>query len=262
MQRSLVPRDDNRASAVKSFMMSSNPDISVERAHAYNERMFSKGLRGKLHSARFEWLVRQLKRRGIERASIFELGCHDARTIDFLEESGLTVDRYLGVDANEHGGIEMAKERFGGRPGFEFVAGAEPSAIPQPKEPFDLLICMETFEHIPEEVVDRYLARIKEVVRGTLFITVPIERGLPFITKHLARGVMTKEHRDMTRKEFWGHLFGRFRGLRHDGHIGFDDRRLVRQVAEHFKIESLHAIGPAIPLKVMGFQRGIVASNR
>lgn len=232
-----------------------------DEAKTYNERMFSKGLRGKLHSARFLWLANQLRKHGIHKTSVFELGCHDARTIDFLEESGLKIDRYLGVDANEHGGIEMAKERFGGRAGFEFIAGAEPSAIHQPEEPYDLFICMETFEHVPEEVVDGYLARIKEVVKGTLFITVPIERGLPFITKHLARGMMTREHRDMTRQEFWGHLFGRFRGLRHDGHIGFDDRRLVRQVAKHFNIESLHAIGPAIPIKVMGFQRGIVASN-
>ncbi len=233
----------------------------MKRAQAYNERMFSRGIRGKMHSARFEWLVRELQKRKISRASIFELGCHDARTIDYLEAVGLKIDRFFGLDANEHGGIEVAQERYGDRPGFKFAAGLDASAIPEPTEPYDLFICMETFEHVPEDVVDAYLARIREVVRGTLFITVPIERGTVFFAKHVARGLIAKEHRELSREEFWGHLTGKMSALRHDGHIGFDDRRLVRQVRKYFEIKSVVSIGPAVPIKLMGFQRGIIAQS-
>lgn len=236
-------------------------DLSLAGAKSYNERMFSSGIRGKMHSARFEWLVRELLRRGITGGSVFELGCHDARTIDFLESAGFKIDRFLGVDANEHGGVEMAQERFGSRPGYEFIAGMDASVIPTPEKPYDLFICMETFEHIPEAGVEQYLKRVKDVVKGTLFITVPIERGGVFLAKNMARSLIAKEHRDLSRKEYWAHVFGRMDDIRHDGHIGFDDRRVVRQVRKYFQIEKVSTIGPSVPIKVIGFQRGIIARS-
>ena len=41
---------------------------------AYNERLFTKGIRGKLHVARFEWLAKSLLRLGCESETVLELG--------------------------------------------------------------------------------------------------------------------------------------------------------------------------------------------
>jgi hypothetical protein len=57
---------------------------SVADGYGYNERLFSRGLRSKLHYARFNWFVAQLKKRKCSASSVLELGCFDGKLIDFL----------------------------------------------------------------------------------------------------------------------------------------------------------------------------------
>ena len=58
----------------------------------YNERLFSGGFRGWLHSGRFQWLRNAT--REIDVSSVFELGCFDGKSISYLPREP---DRYLGV---------------------------------------------------------------------------------------------------------------------------------------------------------------------
>ena len=46
---------------------------------SYNERLFSRGLRGYIHLARFRWLERCIHRFGLKPERVVELGCYDGR---------------------------------------------------------------------------------------------------------------------------------------------------------------------------------------
>jgi hypothetical protein len=73
----------------------------------YNKRLFT-GLRGRLHRLRYQWLVERLRTLESESVSLVELGCYDAKTIQFLDEAGIRVARYLGLDANWEKGLDLA----------------------------------------------------------------------------------------------------------------------------------------------------------
>lgn len=234
-------------------------DDAKLRKEDYNRRMFGQGVRAQFHLARFEWLFAQLPKRGIKECTVFELGCHDGKTLEYFQDFGIRVTRYLGMDMNDHGGIESAHKKWSDHREFRFEIGSQASHIPSDSGPFDVTICMETFEHIPEQTVEGYLERLRSVVAGYFFITVPIERGIPFLTKYIARPLIAKENWGMSRAAVWWHLVGKPTKVPHDGHIGFDDRRLVRQVRKYFNIESLWGIGPRIPTRLISFQRGIIA---
>ena len=74
----------------------------------YNERLFTKEILGKLHSARFEWLVKSLLRLGWKSETVLELGCFDGKVIDYLPDKPT---HYRGLDANWEGGLDIAKDR-------------------------------------------------------------------------------------------------------------------------------------------------------
>ena len=66
---------------------------------AYNDSLFH-GNRARrfLHERRFWWLIDRLRRVHIRRADIIEIGCYDAKTIFYLERSGIAVNRYVGLE--------------------------------------------------------------------------------------------------------------------------------------------------------------------
>ena len=68
----------------------------------YNDRLFN-GNRARrfLHERRFLWLTDRLRRLNIRRADVIEIGCYDAKTISYLERSGIAVNRYIGYEADD-----------------------------------------------------------------------------------------------------------------------------------------------------------------
>ncbi len=68
--------------------------------YGYNERLFSSGIRKKLHASRFYWLANCLTKLNFQYIRVLELGCFDRKTIDYLPLKPL---RYLGFDASWEG---------------------------------------------------------------------------------------------------------------------------------------------------------------
>ena len=90
---------------------------SLEDGYGYNERLFSGGLRSKLHYARFNWFASQVSKRKCATDSVIELGCFDGKLIDYFAVQPL---RYVGFDANWESGLDMARARWADTPGFTF----------------------------------------------------------------------------------------------------------------------------------------------
>jgi SAM-dependent methyltransferase len=113
----------------------------------------------------------------------------------------------------------------------------------------DLLFCLEVFEHLPARQTEEALAAIRRLLApdGIAVIGVPVEVHAPAIAKGLFR--MTRRYGDFdaNAKNILRAAAGRPPGGRpvielsdgapyHQPHLGFDHRRLRRQLDEHFAI--------------------------
>ncbi len=224
----------------------------------YNERLFAGGLRGRLHHARFHWLATAVESSGVPSASVLELGCFDGKTIDFLPAFP---QRYLGLDANWEGGLDLGRERWADASGCEFRACESPTEMGIEDERFDIAVCMETLEHVPPELVEPYLAEIARVTTHRAFFTVPNEIGPVFAAKHLAK-VAFAEADDYRLAEYINATLGRSHRVARHEHKGFDYRTFVEQVGRHFEVLEVsgHPLGALPPL--LNFGVGVVARPR
>ena len=121
---------------------------------SYNGRLFSGGLRKRWHSARFHWLQRVWAESSLQAPRVMELGCFDGKTLDFLPPVGT----YAGFDAGWGGGLEVGRrERSAANVSFhEAQSPADLFGL------YDVIICMETLEHVPLKYTEAFIAKFSE----------------------------------------------------------------------------------------------------
>ena len=225
----------------------------------YNKRLFSGNWRSRIHLSRFHWVAKQLRRLGLNHLTIIELGCYDGKTIEFLD---CLPEAYLGLDANWEGGLDAGRVKWKHWPNIELRLCRNPLDIPTPQSPYTVGICMETLEHVPPDIVEPYLQKLSGVIKGHIFITVPVERGLAFLIKHGLKRLLGMKDNSFRKGEFFNSVIGKLdRVMRHE-HKGFDDRVLVRQIEKHFDIISVSGVFPGLPIIGLNLTIGIVARTR
>ncbi len=231
----------------------------LRQAHSsYNERLFGGGLRRYLHLSRFRWMSWAVRRYWARPHSVLELGCYDARSLDYLPARPLY---YTGLDANWENGLDLATERWGHQHTYRFHechTHWDMRSILGPAR-FDINLCMETFEHIPPEEVTPYLRTIRDVTTRLLFITVPNEKGPVFLLKHLVKGVCGNQQ-GYKAQEVVAASLGLMHWVERHEHKGFDYTAFVREVARTWEIRHVSAYPLRLAPKVMSFGIGIVAS--
>jgi len=228
-----------------------------KQSNDYNTRLFSGGLRGRFHFARFEWLRESLRELGGAQDTVVELGCYDGKTINFL---GKKPRRYLGFDENWEGGLPIARELWAAEKSYEFRSCSSPSEM-LTDERFDLAICMETLEHVPPAFIEPYVARMAELTRGHILITVPTEKGPVFAAKHLYKRLFGN-YQPYTLAEYVNAALGRLHKVERNDHKGFDYQVVIDAVQKHFRvIKTTPYPIRALPL-ALGFGIGIVAKSR
>lgn len=223
--------------------------------NGYNERLFSGGLRGRLHLSRFDWLAKSLTRLGCRSQSVIELGCFDAKSIEFMPDKPV---RYLGLDANWEGGLDIAKEKWKSEMGYEFKFCTSPDDI-RTDEHFDIAICMETFEHIPPALVEPYLAKLSTLTCRYLFITVPNEKGFFFALKYLVKRLCGLAVERYSFAEFINAAIGRLPLVQRNEHKGFDYARLILSVGKYFRIVEITPLPYSWLPRWMMFGIGLIA---
>lgn len=223
----------------------------------YNERLFDAGLRGWLHGGRFQWL-REVAR-GVDTGSVFELGCFDAKTLDHLPRAP---ERYVGADANWEGGLDVARKRW---PRYEFIECDSPESLSQVDGEFSCSICMDTFEHVPVELIDGYVDQLARLTRGYLLVTAPVEKGPVFLGKHLAKRVFRSlaendaEVGRYTASEVFFASLGQCQRVVRGEHKGFDYAWLAQRLRRRFEIVRYAGYPFARLPRVVNFGVGIVA---
>ena len=172
-----------------------------------NERMFSGGIRGRLHLARFNWFAREIINRNCSYDAVLELGCFDGKLIDFLPSKPI---RYVGFDKNWEQGLNLAAEKWKSYPSFSFHMASVPEDMNlSDNDRFDIAVVMETLEHLPPNLLDGYLRKIAQHLDGFLFVTIPNEKGIVFLAKWLIKRVLGKDAASYTIAEFLNATLGR-----------------------------------------------------
>lgn len=207
---------------------------SQKNGFGYNERLFSGGLRGWFHSARFHWVVQQISKHKCSTFSVLELGCFDGKLMDFLPA---LPSRYVGYDANWEKGLDLARKKYNSNQ-FEFKMAKSAEDINLVNsEKFDLAVSMDTLEHIDDDdTVRGYLDRISKHLDGYFLITVPNEKGVIFAAKYLTKIILSKDAENYTLKEFFYAAMGYLDRVPRLQHKGFDYNRLIMMVEKHFDI--------------------------
>ncbi len=233
---------------------------SQEDGFGYNERLFSGGLRSKLHFARFNWFLSQVTKRKCLTESVLELGCYDGKLIDFLPVKPV---RYVGFDANWEAGLDIARSRWAGAPNISFYEAATPDEmILNTDDVFNVAVAMETLEHIPPQMVDGYLRRIAEHLEGYFFVTVPNEKGIVFLTKWLAKRILSKDTNHYTYTELVNATRGRMDLVARLEHKGFDYDSLVKNIEVYFDVIEIGGIPLGFLPHSLCFGIGIIAKSK
>jgi hypothetical protein len=223
------------------------------------------------HTRRFEWLKNKLSALGKQNVSILEIGCNDARSLNYVP---VRVHRYLGFDAGwksgwKNGrphGLEAARVRFRNRPTFEFRKSIRHEDLFDVDEQFDVAIILETFEYLDPAQLESYVFLISEKLKddGTIFCTMPNEKGLPLLLKVIGSKLSGVRRSEYTLPQFWNALLGRMdrvpRSAR--GRKGFDYAEMARMVSRHFAHVSLEPVEPPSLPVWLSLNVGLVASKQ
>jgi 2-polyprenyl-3-methyl-5-hydroxy-6-metoxy-1,4-benzoquinol methylase len=226
----------------------------------YNERLFAGGFRSRLHFARFNWFMKQMKTLRCRSECVLELGCFDGKLIGFLPTKP---SRYVGFDANWEGGLDLAARRWQSYPNFSFHKASKPDEMSLDKhERFDVAVVMETLEHVPPHLVDGYLHKIAQHLDGYLFVTVPNEKGIVFLAKWMIKKLLTEDVEQYSLAEIVNATLGRMAFVARREHKGFDYSALVKEIDKYFDVIKVsgHPIG-FLPGSLC-FGIGIVAKTR
>jgi 2-polyprenyl-3-methyl-5-hydroxy-6-metoxy-1,4-benzoquinol methylase len=226
----------------------------------YNERLFNGGLRGFLHSGRFQWFRSQLRHLDVEPESVCELGCYDGKLINYLPRAPR---RYVGFDANWENGLDLAANLWSDQPGYSFRLCRTPQEMRfADGDAFDVSVVMETLEHVSPDMVSGYLEQLARHTKKYVFITVPNEKGPLFLAKWTANRLLSRDAEPYTFREVYNATLGRMHKVARHEHKGFDYTQLVREVSRHFKVVEVSGIPFSLLPTWMGFGVGIVGRPR
>ncbi|MGB4107014.1 MAG: class I SAM-dependent methyltransferase [Alphaproteobacteria bacterium] len=223
----------------------------------YNERLFSGNLRGRLHTARFDWLRGTLDRLALAPQSVIELGCYDGRAVSFLPRMPA---RYIGFDAGWENGLQLAAQRWAGQSHLEFRQCRQADQMNLAGEKFDLAIALETLEHIPPQDLDPYLETVAASLNpgGAFLVSVPNEIGPVFAAKHLLKLAFIGGSDPYSLREFLFQALGLVEKVERREHKGFSYRRLIKTLRKYFYVEKAEGIPFAALPPYLSFGVGIV----
>ena len=236
-------------------------EAETKRRAGYNERLFSGGLRAKLHMARFFWLRYTIRRLAIEPHSVLELGCYDGRAVEFLPRMPA---RYLGLDAGWENAMAMAQQRWAGKTGLEFRVCTKPEEMNLQGETFDMAMALETLEHIPPEDLDGYLAHIAHAVKdgGVFLVSVPNEIGPVFAAKHILKVLLVGKPEIYSFREFICQMLGLTDRVARREHKGFHYGKLIRTLRLYFDVRQVQGMPFSFLPPYLNFGVGIVCSPK
>ncbi|HKS39846.1 MAG TPA: methyltransferase domain-containing protein [Blastocatellia bacterium] len=185
---------------------------------------------------------------------VLDYGCGDGTFLAMLMSDASAPGSAVGVEAHSSL-IDDCRARFGKHSGLSFIPDDELDDS-RHAAAYDAVFCMEVLEHVVE--LNPMLDRLNYLLSpaGKLFVSVPVETGLPLIVKQTARRIAAwrglgdyKYTSAYKLSEYWKSLFPRDRqhitrpvykgegDYTYHDHKGFNWMRLRKLLAERYEIE-------------------------
>ena len=196
-----------------------------------------------------------------ERIKVVEIGCAHAKLFSILNER-FEID-YTGIEIDP-GFVEVARSRYAHNPNFRVIHDSAENALAHLKNA-DILVALETFEHIPEHTVVRITEAVAAAQPNLFVCSVPVEIGPAIWLKNvgsLVTGYMRhKEYR--WAETFWAGLYQLDKLPPHaTGHKGFDWRWLAQTIRHNMKIIKIRKFPFGFLPAAFAFSVFIVAEPR
>lgn len=184
-----------------------------------------------VHSLRYRETINILKPFGKKKITILEIGCAHAPLFGVLNKQ-FEID-YYGIE-QDHGFYLEAVKRYENYSNFHILNrnAAEQDCYQSLPKP-DVVICLETLEHVKQDEVAKILAGVSSTKASMFLCSVPVEVGPAVFFKNLASYLFGyHRHKDYTWKEtWWASLYRLDKLPPHTGqHKGFDWRTLISQI--------------------------------
>lgn len=191
-----------------------------------------------LHSTRYSNLIEVAGRVSRLRGAlnVLDIGCGTCRAYEALDQSGLEF-RYRGIEIREDF-AELVRARHESRENFTISVGTVSNFL-HSFDGYDLIIGLESFEHIPEPLVVRVIEAIAKSDVPYIYITVPNEVGPALLVKNFGSMLMGySRHTEYSAIETIRAGFYQLNkvGRHGTGHKGFDWHWLAQTLRQHFTI--------------------------
>ncbi len=207
--------------------------------HSYEKLQNFNAITRLLHANRYRILKRiagGLAPADGETLRVLDIGCGPATAFPALTALRDDVD-YTGIDIRQDF-CDLATSRYGDAPNFRVHCTSIADRLDL-LDRCDLILALESFEHIPEPTVVRVVEAIGASDFQALYVTVPNEIGPAIALKNIASLLMGYvRHREYT----WAETFHAARydldrvGPHGVGHKGFDWRWLAQTLRQNVKI--------------------------
>lgn len=119
-----------------------------------------------------------------------------------------------------------------------------------PRPTFELVLCLETCEHLVAEALQHTFVEIRQLVapNGSAIFSVPMERGLISLIKNLFRLRKRRGYENLNWSTIFSAVIGRHirRPINMNlgfpyyfSHVGFDEREFEQQLRQHYVVERI-----------------------
>ena len=191
-----------------------------------------------LHKTRYRNLVKVaggLTPRHGARLQVVDIGCGVGKAYAELDRH-CPID-YHGIELGREF-VDLARGRYGDRANFSILCGSIADHL-DALDTADLIIGLESFEHIPEDIVVRVVERIGRADFQRLYVTVPNEIGPAIAVKNIGSFMMGyQRYKEYAwRETLHATLYNLDKvGLHDTGHKGFDWRWLAQTLRHNCEI--------------------------
>ena len=212
---------------------------SESKPHRYEKNQNFNAITRFLHGRRFRYLeriVRDLSPRYGPKLRVLDIGCGPCQSFALLNGWRDDID-YTGVELRRDF-VDLATRRYGAEPNFRVHCASIADKLDL-VDKVDLILALETFEHVPEPIVVRAAEAIGRSQFQKLFVTVPNEVGPALAIKNVGSFLMRyNRHRQYTWKEtFYASIYELDKvRLHHTAHTGFDWRWLAQTLRQNVRI--------------------------
>lgn len=192
---------------------------------------------------------------------VVDIGCGVAKAYETIKNAGADFS-YLGIEL-EQDYVKIAANRYGQFSNFSIIHGSIENHFDE-FDAADLIIGLESFEHIPEPLVVRTTEAIGKSKFEYLYVTVPNEIGPAILAKNVGSFLMGYgRYREYTWRETMAASFYNLEKVaRHGtGHKGFDWRWLGQTIRQNCRIEKITVSPLPIVPKFLSPSIGFLCKN-